>query len=148
MVCLPSGKNAGQIRKQLVNEGIDLMPSVCDWTGAEVPEGRHGMSFRQVAEKNSVGQPYIVTETNFRQTSGTMGWMVRTPQYKYVLYDKGKYREQLFDMESDRGEMRNLAVEAAFRDILQQHRDILRQWMKTHPGPEQERNLWFVPKSN
>lgn len=36
---------------------------------------------------------------------------MRTPRYKYVLYDKGLYREQLYDMVNDRGEMRNLAIE-------------------------------------
>ena len=47
---------------------------------------------------------------------------MRTPRYKYVLYDKGLYREQLYDMLNDRGEMRNLAIEKKYRQILLQHR--------------------------
>ena len=145
IVCLPGGKNAGTVSDALINNGTDLMPSVCDWTGAELPHGRPGVSYRNVAESGADGQEFIVTETNFNQTSGTLGWMVRTPKYKYVLYDKGQYREQLFDMENDRKEMRNLAVESRYNDILLQHRAILERWLKTTPGPDRQRHLRFIP---
>lgn len=39
--------------------------------------------------------------------------MVHTPRYTYAVYERGWYREQLFDMREDPGEMVNLAVEAA-----------------------------------
>jgi len=54
--------------------------------------------------------------------------MVRTPGYKYAVYGKGKPREQLFDMDADRGEMVNLAVDAAHRDVLDAHRERLLEW--------------------
>lgn len=145
IVCLPGGKNAGTVTDALVNNGIDLLPSICDWTGAEVPHGRPGESYRAIAEDGSQGQEFIVTETNFNQTAGTLGWMVRTPRYKYVLYDKGQYREQLFDMENDRGEMRNLAVESKYHDEVLRHRAILENWLKTTPGPDRQRHLRFIP---
>jgi arylsulfatase A-like enzyme len=146
IVCLPGGKNAGKVSEAIVNNGIDLMPSICEWTGAELPHGRQGVSYKDAAEEGAAGQPFIVTETNFNQTAGTLGWMVRTPKYKYVLYDKGQYREQLFDMSEDRLEMRNLAVEAKYRDILLEHRAILENWLKTTPGPDRQRHLRFIPE--
>ena len=146
IVCLPGGKNAGKVSEAIVNNGIDLMPSVCEWTGAELPYGRPGVSYKDAAEKGAAGQPFIVTETNFNQTAGTLGWMVRTPKYKYVVYDKGQYREQLFDMSEDRLEMRNLAVESKYRDVLLEHRAILKDWLKTTPGPERARHLRFLPE--
>ena len=141
IVCLPNGKNAGTVSEALVNNGTDLMPSICEWVGAELPNGRPGVSYRNAAEEGDPGQEFIVTDTNFNQTAGTLGWMVRTPRYKYVIYDKGQYREQLFDMENDRKEMRNLAVESKYQDILQKHRDILANWLKTTPGAERNRHL-------
>lgn len=139
IVCIPGKGDDGKVSEALVNEGIDLMPSLCSWTGAVMPEGRSGVSLRPVVEAVARGKavperPYIVTETNFIQTSGTLGWMVRSSKYKYVLYDKGKYREQLYDMENDRGEMRNLAVESEYAEILRQHREMLREWLLTHPA--------------
>ena len=149
IVCLPGGENAGKVLPQLVNNGVDLMPTICDWAGAEVPEGRSGLSIRDVAEAGDPAlhlRDYVVTETNFNQTAGTLGWMVRTPKYKYVLYDKGQYREQLYDMETDRGEMVNLAVDARYADIVREHRAMLREWMETHPGPGRARHFRFIPE--
>lgn len=145
IVCLPEGKNAGEVSDALINGGIDLMPSICDFTGAKLPRGRKGVSWRSAAEELTSTQEYIITETNFKQTSGTFGWMVRTPRYKYVLYDKGLYREQLYDMENDRGETVNLAVESRYEDILIQMREILRNWLKTTPGPNRNHHLKFIP---
>lgn len=72
------------------------MPSICDWAGINVPGKRQGVSFRPIVENGSADkqhQPYIVTETSFAQTASTRGWMLRTSQYKYVLYDTGKNRD-------------------------------------------------------
>lgn len=146
IVCLPKGKNAGEVSNALVNNGLDLMPSVCEWTGAVLPDGRRGKSFAKAAALEDDGQEFIITETNFKQTSGTAGWMVRTPKYKYVLYDKGLYREQLFDMETDRGETINLAVESAYAPVLEQMRSKLRSWLESTPGPERRRNLKAIPE--
>lgn len=145
IVCLPGKKNAGEVSEALVNNCIDFMPSICDWTGAEMPAGRNGASFRPYAEKGTEGPEYIVTETNFLQTSGTVGWMVRSAQYKYVLYDKGQYREMLYDMTSDRGEMVNLAVESRYADIVKKHREILRKWILEH-SRFKSRHLRFLPE--
>lgn len=148
IVCLPGSRNGGKVLPQLVNNAVDLLPSVCDWAEIDVPSGCQGVSFREVAEDGlpeKEHQKYVVTETNFNQTSGTLGWMVRTPHYKYVLYDKGKYREQLFDMDKDRGEMRNLAVETDYGRVLAEHRRLLREWMEKHPAPGRARHLSLIP---
>lgn len=51
IVCLPGGKNSGKVLSQFVSNGIDIMPSVCDWAGTEFPSGRKGLSVRNIAEK-------------------------------------------------------------------------------------------------
>lgn len=132
IVTLPGKKHAGEKMPQLINNGVDFYASVCDWAGAELPEGADGKSFRKVVESGDPAmkhQEHIVVETKFN-LSTTRGWMVRGERYKYVLYDRGKHREQLFDMKNDRGEMRNLAVEKKYADLLQEHRDLLFEWMK------------------
>lgn len=149
IVCLPKGKNAGKVLPQLINNGVDLLPSVCDWAGANVPTPCQGVSFRSIVEGGDAQkehQPYVVSETVFAQTGGTQGWMVRTPQYKYVLYETGKNREMLYDMQNDRGEMRNLAIEQKYQDIVQQHRTLLLEWMKKHPTPGKFSPTRFIPQ--
>lgn len=149
IVCLPNGKHAGKVLPQLINNGVDLMPAVCDWAGAKVPQGRNGVSFRQVVKQGdaaTIHRQYVVTETNFAQTAGTLGWMVRTPQYKYVLYDTGKNREMLYDMKTDRGEMCNLAVEDKYKEIVKAHRRLLEEWMDKHPSSATRFRYKYIPK--
>ena len=127
LVCLPGGAHAGEVRNQLVSNGIDIYATVCDWTGADIPS--QGVSFREAAEQDAAGRDFVVCETTFDRGT-TRGWMLRTERYKYVLYDKGKNREQLFDMTRDRLERHNLAAKKRCRSELLRHRELLRSWMQ------------------
>lgn len=150
IVTLPAKKNAGRVSEQLVNNGTDFFSAVCQWAGTDEPKGLHGVSFKQLAEQadnQTPHQTYIVTETTFDKGGGTRGWALRTPHYKYVLYDKGRYREQLYDMHADRGEMRNLAIEKRYAEILEAHRQLLKEWMEIHQL-KQPYNGHYVPERN
>lgn len=147
IVTLPGRKHAGKVMPQLISNGVDFFATICDWTGAKRPEGTAGTSFRQLAEEANPQAPhqeYVVTETRF-DGSRTRGWMVRTERYKYVLYDKGLNREQLFDMQADRGETRNLMMERAYAEVAQQHRDILARFMEEHRVRPSRKGLHDVP---
>lgn len=52
--------------------------------------------------------------------------MIRSDRYKYILYDSGSDREQLMDLEKDPGEMKNMATDPAYKDILDEHRQCYR----------------------
>ena len=77
-------------------------------------------------QRECVGEETFFGNTTF----DTNGRMVRRARYKYVLYAWGKYREQLFDMEADPGELVNLAVEARYRETLARHRSRLAEWIE------------------
>ena len=150
IVCMPQTKHAGKVMPQLVNNGVDLMPTLCDFAGVDLPAGRQGVSFRKVVEQGDVDsahQEYIVTETDFAQTGGTLGWMVRTADFKYVLYGAGRHREQLFDMHTDRLEMRNLAIEKKHKEQVKAHRAMLQEWMENHPADGQVVRDRFIPNN-
>ncbi len=147
IVTLPGRKHAGTVMPQLVSSGVDFFASICDWTGAARPENTAGISFRGLVEganPQAPHQEYVVTETRF-DGSKTRGWMVRTQRYKYVLYDKGRYREQLFDMQADRGETRNLIMEQVYEKVAQQHRDLLAKFMEEHRIRPSRKELHDVP---
>ena len=126
----PTAFENNYVRGELVNAGLDLLPTICDFASAEVPTHLTGKSIRSLVENRDAEElhSYIITETQFDK-SPTRGWMVRTPQCKYVLYDKGKYREQLFDINKDRQERRNLAIEQKYNDVVNQHRALLNEWV-------------------
>lgn len=123
----------------VVSNGIDIFETVLDYSGAK--SGRNnGMSFRP-------GRPqreHAICETAFDRGTAR-GWMVRTRDFKYVLYDRGPYREQLFAIGCDKGETRNLAHDPAFKKTLQEHRDILYGWMKSNNVRMTRPSLCDVP---
>ena len=127
--------------KHLISSGLDIYPTVCDYAGVDIPEGLLGQSLKPILESSPVivdpGRPgpswrdHLVVETKFGEEIGglgTIGRMVRTEEYKYIVYNWGKYREQLFDLHSDPGEMTNLAIESRYNGVLNDHRDLLAMW--------------------
>ncbi|MDE2724361.1 MAG: sulfatase, partial [Gemmatimonadota bacterium] len=55
---------------------------------------------------------------------------VLTDRYKYSAFPMGRHREQLIDLQDDPGEMVNLAVNARFKNELDDHRRRQRDWCK------------------
>ena len=147
IVTLPKKKNAGKVMPQLISNGVDFFATICDIAGVKAPKGTSGTSFKKLLESGDPEmkhQDYIITETQF-DGSNTRGWMVRTPKYKYVLYDKGSYREQMFDIINDKGEMRNLVEEEEFTAQLEELRAIMDSWLREHNIKPARRNLNDVP---
>ena len=122
-------------REHLVSTGQDLFPTFCDYAGIETPETLRGRSLRPLAEGRATAwRNQLVAENDlsrrFGLGSGVEGRMLRTQNYKYVVYSYGKIREQLTDMRNDPGEMNNLAVDPKFREVLQEHRNRLAAELK------------------
>lgn len=122
-------------RSNVVSATLDLMPTVADYAGGKTPEELHGRSVRPLIENpdSEAGHVFVVTETTFgtfKGDHGVSGRMVRTPQYKYIVYNKGGDREQLFDMIEDPGETVDLTVRPEYEEVLSKHRRYLRQWIR------------------
>lgn len=126
-------------RDHLVSTGIDLIPTLCDLAGLEIPPGLPGRSVRQLIEESATAgwRNSLVVESGISRS-------VLTRRYKYTLYGGGKFREQLVDLETDPGEMKNLAVRAAYRTQLEQGRSQLQQWYAAH-GLELHRRFSIPP---
>jgi choline-sulfatase len=109
----------------LVSNGLDLLPTLCDYAGIETPEGLPGRSLRPLAEGKNTSRwrDFVVSESQ-------SGRMLRTDRFKYCIYDSGGNREQLIDMENDPGEMENLAEIKQYEDVLVRHRQLLRRWIE------------------
>ena len=105
--------------------GLDVVPTVCDYLNIQAPPTSHGRSLRPVLEDGKTDwRPYVGSEVN---TRGTIGRMIRSRQYKYVAY-KGCDVEQLFDVQADPHETKNLADDAKLASVLADHRNMLVEW--------------------
>jgi arylsulfatase A-like enzyme len=117
----------------LVSNGLDFYATVLDYAGVEAPEGLEGLSLRPLLEggEGAPWRDHLVVENQEELFRGLVrSRMVRTARYKYVVYEKGLHREQLYDLERDPGEMVNLAVESRYREVIDRHRGLLRDWCR------------------
>ncbi len=86
---------------------IDVLPTLCELTGVPAPKDIDGLSLRPILD----GRAHRVRDMVFGEYYGKQSWrvpirMVRTDRWKYVRY--AGYGEELYDLVSDPGELRNL----------------------------------------
>ncbi len=123
----------------LVNNGIDIMPTICDYAGVKAPDKCRGVSLRQIAEIGKAGskREYIACSTHFVQDLredgkpiDLQGRMIRTKDFKYYIFDQGRQPEMLIDMKNDPGEMENLAGNPRYEKVLEEHREMFKRYKK------------------
>jgi len=138
------GRGVTGTTDKLVNTGVDLLPTMLDFAGLKIPKKLPGFSLMPFV----LGMPVanwrdaVVVENNMSQAGKLNGFtpqmegrMVRTGRYKYCIYEKGLQRESLVDLQSDPGEMVNLATDPKHREVLLQHRELLAQFGRDHSDP-------------
>lgn len=122
---------------QLVNTGIDLIPTICDFAGIAQPSALRGLSLKPVANRTTrkLSREFVVSSNHLAQGApidGTMhspeGRMLCSDRYKYCIYSEGQHRESLVDLKNDPGELQNLARHESYQLTLQAHRAMMRTW--------------------
>jgi arylsulfatase A-like enzyme len=106
----------------------DILPTMCEYAGIKPPAGMRGASLRAAMSGGTLEREFVVSE--LRYGPEREGRMLRTARYKYTCFDGGSRREQLFDLEADPGETRNLVGEPGAREVLARHRSLLAGWCK------------------
>lgn len=115
----------------------DLMPTLCDYVGIETPEHLYGKSLLPLirGEKVNNWRKEVVSEwhTN-RSTTIQPARMMRTEKYKYIVYRENE-DEELYDLESDSGEMNNLSRNIHYSDILETMRQQFKRYVAEQVDP-------------
>ena len=139
-------------------EQIDLMPTILELAGLAPPPGVQGCSIAArlaeprsatrplrdaaFAEAGEAGEPVTLDEMPFMPDSPLDGryfpwdgfqeaWvgpgkMVRTQRWKYAWYLNGD--QELYDVESDPDELRNLAPDSSYDPVIRDLRDRILRW--------------------
>jgi len=142
-----------RVSARLVNTGVDLLPTLCDYAGIPKPRRLPGLSLK--ADEGKSSREYIVCQNQFLQGAKVggrspkpTGRMVRSDRFKYCLYSEGKRRESLVDMKEDPGEMVNQAGNPEFRGVLRRLRAFLREFAERHEDTVALRMLTHVEASD
>lgn len=119
--------------------GVDLVPTLCDCAGIDPPPRMAGRSLRPLLEgKTSWPERYLVGEI-----APNAGRFVRSRRYKYVTFAGDPVR-QLFDLERDPGETRNLVTDSEYASVLAEHQRLLREWEgRLEPAPGLSQAPWL-----
>ena len=136
IISCPGKARKNETDDRLISVGIDMMATVSDIVGADMPTGpyygKSALPFVLDANSNASTHKYVVSEAGVNPKSGDsyQGRALRTQKFKYHVWSHGQNREQLFDMIKDPGETKNLAADPAYASQLKKHRELFAKWLK------------------
>jgi len=128
----------------LVQTGIDLMPTLCDLAGIDLPRKMPGTSLKNIllTGSGSYDRDYVVVSAKLIQGDTVNnykpepeGRMLRNRRFKYWILNEGTQKETLYDLLNDPGEMVNLATDPKFRGDLENCRTALTDWARKNNDP-------------
>lgn len=115
----------GVVDNRLVSNGLDLLPTFCEIAGIDPPDHLEGMSLLPLmqGDANHAWREILPVESE-------IGQMIIHQHYKYMMHYDGDNREQLIDMLTDPGEMRNAINDPQHRQRVEALRE---KFKKTFP---------------
>ena len=107
---------AGKIdNRHLISNGLDLLPTICDFAGIEGVADPRGRSLRSLLEGNS----HITEWRNTLGIESEIGRMVVDDEgFKYIRYDKVGIEEQLLNLNEDPYETTHFTNDKAYSEVL------------------------------
>ncbi len=148
VITVPGGKSAGKTTTRLA-ELIDVYPTLADLTGLKPPADLDGKSLVPLLD-NPDGpgvKPVAITQVTRsgpplpgeavpkkaaakkKQANQVqfMGYAVRDERYRYIEWAGGRRGAQLYDMQADPGELKNLAKDPAHAGTIEKLKDYLKK---------------------
>lgn len=129
IVHIPGVTRAGSRRSQLASN-IDLLPTILEASGIPLPSKLDGKSLIPVLKDPSAPG----REAIFSDCSDTT-LVTRDERYKFVLNWRRRDLDELYDLQADPGEMRNLAADPAYKAQLEAQRDRVLAWTRDAGHP-------------
>jgi choline-sulfatase/glucosamine-6-phosphate deaminase len=125
LVRYPGRIAPGSVDRESLVGSIDLMPTLLDFCGIEVPEGLDGRSFKARCLGGNAG--------DFSQlfSENPDGRMLRFEHYKYVHSEiYGEEHEILFDLAADPDETTNVFGQPGYEEASEYARRTLDAWLE------------------
>lgn len=126
IIAAPGAKGNGRLSRALV-ELVDLYPTLASLCGLTAPQYLEGTNLKPVLDDPTTNVKEAAF-TQLRRGSDYDGYSIRTARWRYTLWDDGRRGEQLFDMEDDPRETRNLAADPKRAEVVESLKNQLRAY--------------------
>jgi uncharacterized sulfatase len=114
---------------------VDILPTLLDFAGLEIPLGVQGISLRPLLEGNQTPlREQLIIENRWGQNPVEGFNTLVTERYKLSLYTNG-IEGELYDLENDPREENNLFGNAEMQEIQQQLTNQFAVEMLRHQDP-------------
>lgn len=112
--------------ENVINSGIDLVPTLCDFAGIEIPSCMPGKSLKGIisgTEKKLDRRDIFCEGPNWFQ-------IIRDGRYKYTVFEAPDHPDMLIDLENDPGEMQNLSNNPQYKNLRECLHNALMEQLK------------------
>ena len=130
IIALPGAQGNGKSTSALA-ELVDLYPTLADLCALPAAAYLDGTSLKPILNDPS----RTVKEAAFTQVrrGEFSGYSIRTARWRYTLWDDGGKGEQLFDMQADPGELKNVASDPTHASVVTNLKQRLRDYARKSP---------------
>ena len=124
----PGVTKPGTVSKSLV-ESVDILPTLLDLLDLPGVSGLHGKSFRKIlSTPNTPFRDQVFIHWNGPSFINFDG------RWKYALHPRSEI-DELYDLQEDPGELKNLVQDAKFKKILKKKRLDIYSWLRETDYP-------------
>jgi iduronate 2-sulfatase len=137
----------GNQQTESLTEFVDVFPTLCELMGLKTPGALPGKSLVSVLKKPSAGVKTYAVSQYPRSNDKVMGYAIRTERYRYVAWFEQDFRKnpirtavkpmatELYDYRKDPDETDNVAADAAYQSVVNQHARLLADFLQNQPRP-------------
>jgi arylsulfatase A-like enzyme len=122
------------IRTAALTEFVDVYPTLCELAGLPIPRHLEGKSLVPLmgGEDRLLHEAALTQMSHGKGKNGTMGWAIRTPQYRYIEWRSADFSAdmpvfggrvqaaELYDYQTDTRESENLSGKTEHAAVLKQ----------------------------
>lgn len=146
LIITAPGFKAGQ-KTESLSEFVDVFPTLCELTGIKTPDALAGKSVVPILRKPTAQIKQYAVSQYPRNGDKVMGYAIRTDRYRYVAWFEHEFRRnrvasdakptavELYDYQKDPDETVNVADDGAFRSVVDQHAQLLREFLQNQSQP-------------
>ena len=126
VIIAPGMKGNGKTCERRV-EFVDLYPTLADLAGLTPPPGYQGTSLKPLLEDPTAASDRPAYTQVWRGGNRFPGHSVRTERWRYTEWENGKRGNQLYDHTADPHELKNLAGDPKYADVVTQMKALVRK---------------------